>query len=359
MVTGGIITSTVAGGSSASVSEFMVRDSHIRTADGTVTSVNAEATFEIGWEGIDGEGTLSVTLTAENVATGESTAVVEMSDELGATHGTRTYAPDDIDLLTTSVFEAKGFEAEENDTEETDIRYELLATLETGDTTRHVTTADTATVSVEHVADPRVESVDVVDDSNPARDRAIVTWTVSDPGGRLDEVTTELRPEESTETLDAQTTSVDGSDADGEHELESNDGGPYEIATTVTNTDGNTDTETNPFGTAQELDDGDTVFETLTAEITDTRGGNDAPSEATFEYAIDSSEPHTIQFTLEVDGNTDIEVVEGTTDGTAIVDGGGGQPPNTDTATVTADIDGGERCSADITEADGQVTLCE
>lgn len=359
VATGGILASTVADRSSASISEFIAYDSHIRTADGTVTAVRAETTVEAGWKGLDDGGTLSLTVTAENVATGASATITEVSEELETTNGTRTYDLGSHNLLEASAFDAEDFEAEENQTEETEIRYELLASLETGETTQHVTVADTATVSVEHVADPRIESVDIVDDSNPARDRAVVTWTVSDPGGELDEVTTELRPEGSTETLDTQTTSVDGSNADGEHELESTDGGPYEIVITVTNTYGRTDTETKPFGTAEEQDDGDAAFEALTAEVTDTRGGDDAPVEVVFEYAIDSSEPQTIQFTLDVDGNVESEIVEGTTDGTVVVDEGGGQPPNTDTATVTADIDGGERCSADITEADGEMPLCE
>lgn len=355
----GIVTSTVLGGSSASVSEFIAHDSDIRTTDGSVTAVNSEATFDVSWEGADDGGMISAVLTVENADSGESAVIFELTDDFATTNGTRTYESEPQELLSTQAFEATDFEAAENEIKETEIRYELTVTVETGSETLLVTATDTAIVSVEHVADPRIESVEVTDDSNPQWDRAEISWTVSDPGGELLEVRTELRPEGDTETLDSETTAVDGSDASGEHVLRSDAGGPYEVVITVSNASGNADTDLKPFGTAEELEDGDIGFETVTAEVTDSRGSNSAPSGVTFQYAVDSAEPHTIQFTLNVDGRVESEIVEEATEGTITVEVGGGQPPNTDTATVIADIDGGEQCSREITAADGEVELCE
>lgn len=360
VATGGLVTATIAGGGSVSVSDFTAHDSHIRTTDGSVTAVTAETTFEVTWEGVDGGADLSLTLTAENVADEESATVQELTDVLDATNGTQTYDPGQVDLLSTAAFETADFEAPEGETKETEIRYELTAAVGTeSEEDLSVTATDTAIVTVEHVSDPRIESVELVDESNPQIDRVTVQWSVSDPDGNLDEVISELRPDGDTMTLASQTTTVDGSNAEGEHDLESDAGGPYEVLLTVRDTDGNTDTETKPFGTAEELDGGDTGFESLTAEVTATRGSNDAPSEVTFEYALDDAEPHSVQFALEIDGSLESELVEGT-GGTVTVGGGGGggQPPDSSVATVTGDIDGGERCSGEITADDGVVVLC-
>ena len=206
---------------------------------------------------------------------------------------------------------------------------------------------------------PRIDVFDLIDQSNPQHDRVLVEWEVSELLSELDEVTTEIRPEGETDVLDSETTAVDGQEATGEHELDGDGNGQYEIDLSVTDIDGNVRTETKSFGAEQDFDEGDIEFTLLTAEVTDSRGSAETPTEVTFEYELNVSDPQSVQFIVEVEDDFSNEIVEGT-GGTVTVDRGDtGPPSNESTATVTADIDGGERCSRDITVDDGEVNVCE
>ena len=82
-----------------------------------------------------------------------------------------------------------------------------------------------------------IDQFDVNTRTSGPWNRADVTWTVSHTGGGLASVTTELLSGGS--VLDAQTSSVSGSSASGEHALRTRSGTPDTVRLTVTDLDGN------------------------------------------------------------------------------------------------------------------------
>ena len=340
---------------SLELEEFTALDDQILTTDGTVTSVVVQPTVVVGWAGLDGGGELTLSLDAENVDSGESVRLHDVADTLEGTNGTRSFGLSEANLLATDAFEAADFEAPTGGSRESTIRFDVEAIIERSDGSVLVETAsDDATVTVEHADGPSIETFDLTDESNPQWDRVTVGWATTAGTGELESVRSELVGDDGT-VHDEGSTEADGASASGEHALRSTDGGPYEIVLTATDEYGIEAIESKPFESDEAFDDGEAAFESLTAEVTDTRGPHDAPSEVTFNYELDVE--RTVLFTVDVDGDVESETATGTA-GTVVVATGGGQPPNTSVATVAGDIDGGERCSTEITATDGRVDLC-
>ena len=88
----------------------------------------------------------------------------------------------------------------------------------------------------EEPTDPSVDSLDVDDRSSGPWTRADVSWSVSDPDGDLDSVTTELLDGDSVE--DSVTTSVSGDSASGEDDVRTRDDADS-VRVTVTDGAGN------------------------------------------------------------------------------------------------------------------------
>ena len=261
-----------------------------------------------------------------------------------------------VDVTEHSEITIEDFEVLEGDTERVrTLAVELFVSVPAEDIERSQVNEADITVWVD--GKPRIDQFDVTDNSNPTWDRAVVDWAVSHPSGDLDEVVSELRREGESEVLDSAETNVDGWEADGQHDLQSDSEGPYEIDLSVIDTDGTVVTETKPFGAPDDFDDGETEFVTLTAEVTDSRGPQNTPTEVTFAYELDTTEAHEIQFIVEVNDDIAIETVEGP-EGTVVVSRKGGQLLDEPIATVTADIDGGQSCSRDISVDLDQVELC-
>ena len=133
---------------------------------------------------------------------------------------------------------------------ESDTEYEFRAVAEadddsdTGDTITF--TAESADDDDEETTAPVIDEFDLTDTSNPRWARVEVDWTVSDDGGSLDEVTTEIEDWNDTSTSD-----VGGDSASGTHEHRERDAhGEVDVTLTVTNTDGTgtSDTKTTTLG---------------------------------------------------------------------------------------------------------------
>ena len=110
---------------------------------------------------------------------------------------------------------------------------------DTGDTLRFTTDPDDD--EDEETTAPVIDEFELTDRSNPRWARVRVDWAVSDDDGNLDTVTSELG-----DGLDSQTSDVSGSSASGEHDLRERDGHgkTYDVTLTVTDTDGNSTSET-------------------------------------------------------------------------------------------------------------------
>ncbi len=90
---------------------------------------------------------------------------------------------------------------------------------------------------------PEIVEFEIENTSNPAWNRAEVTWAVA--GNELDTVKLEMFNEED-KLMDSKTINVSGSEADGVDELRSRDGGSY-VVITVTNGEGYEDIEEDYF----------------------------------------------------------------------------------------------------------------
>ena len=96
----------------------------------------------------------------------------------------------------------------------------------------------------EETTAPEIVTFDVEDISNPQWARVEVDWEVFDDDGDLDTVELEMVDPDG-EVVDSETNSVSGESASGTDELRDRQGsGEYEIVLTVTDTDGNSTTET-------------------------------------------------------------------------------------------------------------------
>jgi len=118
------------------------------------------------------------------------------------------------------------------------------------------TDSDTTIVTVEEDDDeedddddeettaPEIVTFDVDDNSNPQWARVEVDWEVFDDDGNLETVELEMIDSDGN-VVDSETNSVSGESASGTDELRDRQGsGEYDIVLTVTDTDGNTTTET-------------------------------------------------------------------------------------------------------------------
>ena len=272
---------------SLELEEFTALDDQILTTDGTVTSVIVQPTIILGWAGLDEGGELTLSLDAENVASGESVRLHDIAESLKETNGTRGFGLSEADLLATDAFEAADFETPVDESHEVTIRFDVEAIIERSDGTVLVETAsDDATVTVEHAREPAIETFELTDRSNPQWDRVTVEWAATAGTGKLESVRSELVGDDGA-IRDEESSEADGASASGEHALRSTDGDPYEIVLTVTDKYGIETVESKPFESDEVFDDGEAAFESLTAEVTDTRGPYDAPSEVTFDYELD------------------------------------------------------------------------
>ena len=91
-----------------------------------------------------------------------------------------------------------------------------------------------------------IEEHDVSSRTTGPWQRATSTWEVSDEDGDLETVTSEMRDGDGN-VVDSETSNVSGSSASGEHELRSRQGGEEDVKLTVTDENGNTDTNVEPL----------------------------------------------------------------------------------------------------------------
>lgn len=132
---------------------------------------------------------------------------------------------------------------------ESDTEYEFRAVAEpdddsdTGDTLTFTTESDEDDGDEETTA-PTIEEFDLTDTSNPRWARVEVDWAVADDDSDLETVESVL--ELDGEQKDSQTSSISGSEANGEDELRNRDGHgeTYDVTLTVTDIDGNSTSET-------------------------------------------------------------------------------------------------------------------
>ncbi len=130
-----------------------------------------------------------------------------------------------------------------------DTEYEFRAVAEangdedTGDTLSF-TTDDEEEDPPDDPSDPVIDEFELSENNNPQWARVNVDWEVSDPDGALDTVVSELSL--GGDVLDSSSSSVSGSSASGDHSLRERQGHgeTYEVTLTVTDTAGNSTSET-------------------------------------------------------------------------------------------------------------------
>jgi subtilisin len=124
----------------------------------------------------------------------------------------------------------------------TDYDFRAVAEASDGDTDAG-STATFTTSSSSPSSDPVIDTFSITNNSNPGWARFDVDWAVSDADGDLSSV--ELTMTQSGSTVDSATHSVGGSSASGSDRLEDKKGsGSYDITLTVTDSNGNTDSQT-------------------------------------------------------------------------------------------------------------------
>ena len=352
-----------------SITNFTAFDDYILTRDGSVSAVWADPTIELEWVGLHEGADLEAVIRVTNVDSDGSDTLVELHETLAATNGSATFALNQADVTSVDSFETADFEVEESGAiRETEIEFEVTVTVQADNETYiSDTRADVATITVERLPGPTIDTFELEDDSNPAHTRVDVTWAISDEHADLEEVTSELRFADSDQLLDSVTTQVGGTEASGDHYLqvqETSDDN-YEVTLLATNVDGNATVETK-LDTGEYVDDDpkepddpeDGGFSVLTAEVTetDTHGhANEYPTQVTFYYEFEAEHGETVEFTVEVSNTTETVTDTGNSE-TVVVDiNPGGQPG--DTATVTVTKEDGEQYIEEISADDGEVDL--
>lgn len=342
------------------VTEFSATDDAIITSDGTVRSIWATPHVEIEWEGFTDGADLTIEIWVKNIDSSETALLIVDSESNVSTTGSRSVSFDPHDILETDVFSATDFTVDEpGTTRETDIEYELTVTGESEDETLVVDQQSTkATVTVERIPGPDIQSVALDDDSNPARTRVTVSWAVSDEF-EVDAVTSKLRFQDDDTILDSETTETSGYDVSGEHELDVQETSTddYVVTVVAVNEHDVSSTVTQLESGRYENGESDVEFSTLTAVVSATqqRANTSEPTQVTFEYAFEDDYTETVEYTIGVSNSAESTTSTGS-NGTVVIDIDPGGPPE-ETASVSVVRADGSEYSKDITVDDGEVDL--
>lgn len=346
------------------ISQFVAEDDYKLTGDGSIQELLIDASISIEWSGFTGEEQITVSLSVKHPETGERDIIAELQEPLASTHGSDTFTFTRQDLLSSSHFSAQDFEVTEaGERKDTSIEFEGEFMVQNSeDVILSKTISTHSVISVERLGPPTIESFEI-SDSHPMHTHVDVGWAVQETQVSLDSVESELRFVGETTVLDSETSVLDGESASGEHNLAVNDTSDdgYEVTLRVTNA-GQLSTTKIKTGGASDGDDEppkDALdFEQLIAEVTDSRGNVDEPSEVTFEYSLNEETETDLEFSVDVDGATTTEEINGMS-GIVEVDGRSTGSPSTSYATVTARIVGGPSYSNQIEVADGSINLLE
>lgn len=342
---------------------FTAPDQSLLTRDGTVDRILITPHVTITWEGVTAGMSIELALSIGNDENTQTERLETRSDILETTTGTADFAFTTHDILETDVFDPADFSVDTpGEATETDVWFFLDITVSDEDKSIVSDRSETAaTLTINRLPEPSIETFAIDDDSNPGRTRCTVSWAVSDEMTDLETVTSALQFDADTEPHEEQTSTVTGTDASGDHEYDIGETDPdgYAITLTVTNAEGIAHSAT----LAEDegfTDPGGDSFATLDATITDTeRHGSEAsPTAATISYESAEAEPLEVTATMEVNdavSSGSDTGTSGTIDLDLEVEGG----PPTDTATITVTTGATETYQIDLTADDGTVSLLD